>query len=127
MLLLTGARRGEACRRAGKTSILAAGTWRKPGATTKQKTEHEVPLSSAAVQLLAGLRQRVPHDAEWLFPRRRRVAPPRRKRDAWASICRAANIKGARVHDLRHTYASVLASAGLSLPMIGQLLGHTSR
>jgi site-specific recombinase XerD len=26
---------------------------------------------------------------------------------------------------LRHTYASVLASAGLSLPVIGALLGHT--
>ena len=38
---------------------------------------------------------------------------------------RAANIKGARVHDLRHTYASVLASAGLSLSIIGALLGHT--
>jgi integrase len=31
----------------------------------------------------------------------------------------------ARIHDLRHTYASVLASAGLSLPIIGALLGHT--
>ncbi len=30
-----------------------------------------------------------------------------------------------RIHDLRHTYASVLASAGLSLPVIGALLGHT--
>ena len=30
-----------------------------------------------------------------------------------------------RVHDLRHTYASILASSGLSLPVIGALLGHT--
>jgi integrase len=30
-----------------------------------------------------------------------------------------------RLHDLRHTYASILASYGLSLPIIGALLGHT--
>ena len=31
----------------------------------------------------------------------------------------------ARVHDLRHTFASILASSGQSLPIIGALLGHT--
>jgi len=30
-----------------------------------------------------------------------------------------------RLHDLRHTHASILASLGLSLPIIGALLGHT--
>jgi integrase len=43
----------------------------------------------------------------------------------WVEICKAASITGARIHDLRHTYASVLASAGLSLPIIGALLGHS--
>src|SRR5262249_21262388 len=46
-------------------------------------------------------------------------------RKSWASACRKAGIKGARVHDLRHTYASLLASSGLSLPTIGSLLGHS--
>jgi integrase len=36
-----------------------------------------------------------------------------------------ARLGGVRLHDLRHTFASVLASAGLSLPLIGALLGHT--
>ena len=32
----------------------------------------------------------------------------------------------ARLHDLRHSFASFAASAGMSLPMIGKLLGHKS-
>jgi integrase len=125
LLVLSGARRGEALQSRWEDFDLASGTWRKPSATTKQKTEHQVPLSLAARQLLTGLRQHAAKDAEWVFPaadgsHRRDVARP------WARICRAADIHGARVHDLRHTYASVLASAGLSLPIIGQLLGHTT-
>jgi integrase len=33
--------------------------------------------------------------------------------------------KDARLYDLRHTFASVGAGGGLSLPIIGRLLGHT--
>jgi integrase len=47
-------------------------------------------------------------------------------RNHWAKICRKAQIEGVRVHDLRHSYASMLASAGLSLPVIGALLGHST-
>ncbi len=47
------------------------------------------------------------------------------KRHFWAAICRTAEIKDCRIHDLRHTYASILASSGLSLPIVGALLGHT--
>src|SRR5262249_52217767 len=43
----------------------------------------------------------------------------------WPVILRVAGITGLRVHDLRHSYASFLASAGESLPVIGALLGHT--
>ena len=43
----------------------------------------------------------------------------------WPAICKAAGISGLRVHDLRHSHASMLAGAGYSLPVIGALLGHT--
>ena len=42
----------------------------------------------------------------------------------WARICKAAKIKGLRIHDLRHSYASALVNAGVGLPVIGALLGH---
>jgi integrase len=46
------------------------------------------------------------------------------KRD-WAQVCKAAGITGLRVHDLRHSFASQLASNGIGLHVIGRLLGHT--
>lgn len=43
----------------------------------------------------------------------------------WRRIRANAGIEDVRIHDLRHTYASIAAMAGHSLPMIGRLLGHT--
>jgi integrase len=124
LLLLTGARRGEvlAARWADFDSGFA--TWVKPGATTKQKTEHRVPLSAPARQLLTKIRRQVPVGVEWLFPAN--GSHRRDVKDAWAIICHTAKIDDVRVHDLRHTFASVLVSAGHSLPTIGALLGHTT-
>lgn len=42
----------------------------------------------------------------------------------WRAVCREAGIEGTRLHDLRHSNATVGAGAGLSLHMIGGLLGH---
>ena len=36
-----------------------------------------------------------------------------------------AGLTDARLHDLRHSFASVLVSGGASLPLIGAMLGHT--
>ncbi len=44
----------------------------------------------------------------------------------WALVCKEAKIENCRIHDLRHSYASFLASNRASLPMIGDLLGHSS-
>lgn len=42
----------------------------------------------------------------------------------WQRVCARAGLQRVRLHDLRHTYASVAVSQGLSLPIIGVLLGH---
>lgn len=43
----------------------------------------------------------------------------------WRAIVQRAGLTGLRIHDLRHTHASVGAGLGLGLPIIGKLLGHT--
>ncbi|MBU1157694.1 MAG: tyrosine-type recombinase/integrase [Proteobacteria bacterium] len=43
----------------------------------------------------------------------------------WRRIRAKAGLPEVRIHDLRHSYASVAAAAGLGLPIIGALLGHT--
>ena len=61
----------------------------------------------------------------YLFPGREPNQPMFEIKKFWAPICRIADIKDCRLHDLRHTYASILVSRGATLPLIGALLGHT--
>ncbi|MER9449338.1 tyrosine-type recombinase/integrase [Mesorhizobium sp. M0254] len=137
LLLLTGARRGEVQAAKWDQFDLTAGVWTKPGSTTKQKTMHRVPLSAPARLLLVQLREKAKDDAVYVFPGRGADHRVEIKAE-WRELCLAAGIvtaetvgekivvtPSARIHDLRHTYASVLASAGLSLPIIGALLGHS--
>lgn len=43
----------------------------------------------------------------------------------WGRIRVQAGIEDVRLHDLRHSFASMAAAGGHSLPIIGALLGHT--
>ena len=44
----------------------------------------------------------------------------------WATLCKATGIKDLHMHDLRHTFASILANNGIDLHQTGKLLGHSS-
>ncbi len=44
----------------------------------------------------------------------------------WQRVRERAGLKDARIHDLRHTFASVAAASGMSLLVIGKILGHAS-
>jgi integrase len=124
-LLLTGARRGETLAARWADFDIEAGVWVKPGATTKQKTEHRVPLSAPARQLLAARAAKADPDAEYVFPGRNGGGHRIGLKANWARICKAAKIHNLRIHDLRHSFASISASHGVSLLAIGELLGHT--
>ncbi len=44
----------------------------------------------------------------------------------WRNITEQAGLTDYRLHDNRHTHASHLVSSGLSLEIVGRLLGHTN-
>jgi integrase len=134
LLLLTGARRSEVL---GATwqqfDLEEPGIWVKPSAHTKQKREHRIPLSAPArlllVEMKAAALQRAAQEKRepscYVFPTQGNEGPTTEIKNAWAAICKAADLRDVRLHDLRHSYASMLVNAGLSLPIIGALLGHT--
>lgn len=124
LLLLTGSRRGEVLSATWDQFDLKGGVWTKPSAHTKQKKEHRIPLSAPARQLLSEMKAKA-DPSRYIFPGRLPNEPLKEIKAFWTGVCRQAGLKDCRIHDLRHTYASILASSGLSLPVIGALLGHT--
>jgi integrase len=123
LLLLTGARRGEVLSLRWE-DIKDPAVWTKPHARTKQRETHAVPLSAAAQAVLAEL-AKDKDEGGFVFPAGRGASGPMRTAEKpWRTICRAAGITGLRTHDLRHDYASRLVSAGVSLHIVGGLLGH---
>jgi integrase len=86
---------------------------------------HRVPISSAVVDLLKSIRPTVPDDCPWVFPGDVEGKPIQEIKRFWDDVRTEAGIEDVRIHDLRHTFASLLVSGGASLPLIGQMLGHT--
>jgi len=125
LCLLTGARSGEAMAARWEQFDLTGGTWTKAAADTKQRRLHSVPLSAPALMLLARLREKAESDAVYVFPGRKQGQPLATVRHCWKVVTTAAGIRDAHIHDLRHSFASIAASGGASLPLIGALLGHS--
>jgi integrase len=125
LCLLTGARSGEVRSMRWTDLDLKAGIWTKPSSHTKQAQTHRVPLSAPALALLKALHSEADKGAVYVFPGPGADGYRSELKKTWVQICKAAKIKNCRIHDLRHSYASVLASNGYSLPTIGKLLGHT--
>jgi integrase len=124
MLILTGARKGEIFAMRWADIELARGIWTKLGSTTKQKTNHVVSLSEPVLLLLADIHT---HNSGFVFPSDGKTGHVVEIKRAWAKLLKAAGITGRlRIHDLRHNFASHLASGGANLPLIGALLGHSN-
>ena len=96
-------------------------------ARTKSGHARSVALSRPAVNLLSELRK-VRSLSPYVFakPKRSVGEPPPFPRDAWDRAVKQAELEDFRFHDLRHSFASYLLSAGATLPELAAALGHRS-
>ncbi|OJW47914.1 MAG: hypothetical protein BGO67_03215 [Alphaproteobacteria bacterium 41-28] len=123
LLILTGARIGELLPATWDQFDLDSGVWTKPTHLTKQRKQEHLPISSQAIEILKTMKSQ--STSPFLFPGKIDGKPTQEVKRAWNTIRKKLGALDLRIHDLRHTYASHLVSSGLSLSIVGKLLGHT--
>ncbi|HEV2185610.1 MAG TPA: tyrosine-type recombinase/integrase [Stellaceae bacterium] len=119
LLLLTGCRKSEITNLLWDHVDFDRECLRLPDSKSGAKV---VYLNAPARALLHNL-PRVAHSSRVILAMRADSAGPAIDK-VWSRVRRAAGLSGVRLHDLRHSFASVGAAGGLSLPIIGALLGH---
>ncbi len=120
LLLFTGARVNEILTAEWSWVDLAKGTIRLPDSKTGRKTLH---LNAPALEVLNGLPK--VKDNPFVIVGDVEKAHLVNIQKPWRAIRKAAGLDDVRLHDLRHTFASVGVEGGASLVMVGALLGHT--
>jgi integrase len=120
LLMLTGCRLGEIMNLKWEHVDLAGRALRLADSKTGAKVVH---LGQAPMDILAKI-AKAPRNP-WVIVG---TLPGARLSDLqpfWQRVRARAGLKDARIHDLRHTFASTAVASGQGLPMIGKLLGHT--
>jgi integrase len=120
LLLLTGCRKSEITSLRWDWVDFERGCLRLPTSKTGAKV---VALAAAALELLAGLRERDPA-AGWVLPAAKGEGPYTGLQKDWERIRERAGLLGVRLHDLRHSFASVAIADGHTLYLVGKALGH---
>jgi integrase len=117
LLLFTGCRLREILHLRWSEVDFERGLLLLPDSKTGRKA---VVLNAPALQVLTDL-QRI---GEFVILGDNPGKPRADLKKPWDLIRQYADLEDVRIHDLRHTHASIGAGAGLGLPIIGKLLGH---
>ena len=128
LALNTGMRRGEMLGLEWRRVDLQRRVISLEAAHTKTGKSRSVPLNDNARAALinrARFRAETCPGSPWVFTNDKGARISSFKR-SFATACRVAGIEDFRIHDLRHTCAAWLVTAGVPLPEVRDLLGHSS-
>ncbi len=120
LLVLTGCRLSEIQTLKWEYVDLDNEVLRLPDSKTGVKTVH---LGPPASKVLIGI-ERIEGNP-WVITGKLENTHLQEPQRPWRRIRARAGLDNVRIHDLRHTFASVAVSGGQGLPMIGKMLGHT--
>ena len=121
LLILTGRRLNEVLTLRWEWIDLDTKVMRLPDTKSGRLT---VSLGEAAIAVLLDLRANG-RDDTFVISGQRTGASLVNLQKPWRALRLLAGLDDVRIHDLRHTYDSVGAGMGMSLPLLGRLLGHT--
>lgn len=128
LLILTGARSSEARLARWRDFDVRSRIWTVP--VSKNGRSRRIVLSSSAVALLADIRAQaerlyLPHNVnDYIFINPKFMKPYDSFHLAWDRARQRVGLEDVRIHDLRHTYASLLINKGASIYEVQRLLGH---
>lgn len=121
MLILTGARKREVLEARWEDFDFTRRLWRIP--TTKLGKPRHVPISDGVRELMADV-AKVPGVGH-VFANPATLKPFISIFVAWNKARQNADLADVRIHDLRHSFASLLINNGRSLYEVQKILGHT--
>jgi len=119
LLMFTGCRKSEILTLQWRFIDWERNLLRLPDSKTGAKI---VPIGEPAVDVLTALSR---EDGEpYVFPSPRKGRHLVGLQKVWERVRETAQLPGVRLHDLRHSFASVAVGGGFSLFMVGKILGH---
>jgi integrase len=122
LVLMLGCRKRELLDSRFEHFDLERRTWKIP--LSKSGAVRHIALSSASIEIL----KKLPRwdGCPYVVPNPKTLKPFTHLNESWKTATRRAGLKGFRIHDMRHSFASNLVNAGHSLLVVSRALGHAN-
>lgn len=125
LIIFTGSRSGEVKSICWSEVDLEKGVWMRHASKVKGKKTVSVPFNQMALAVLKEMQDSRQEGVDYIFINPKTRKPFESNKTFWKTLCKKLNLKNVRIHDLRHTFASLLINNNINLEIVSKLLGHS--